>query len=293
MNGARQAVAHRWSVIGDTRTELGEGPLWSPRRGSLFWVDILGHTLHEWTPGGSEIRRYPMPDLIAWIIECESEGRFIIGLGSGFAELQLQPRQLRPLICPEPTRAPMRVNDAKASARGSIFAGTMALAADAPIGSLYRLDPRGELCVVDTGYTIPNGPAFSSNGRLLYHTDSARGLIFRFPLHDDGSLGARSVFLEFSAAWGKPDGMTVDAEDNLWVAHWGGSCVSRFSPAGKRIDTVGLPTPQITSCAFGGPELNRLLVTSAAIGRSEDPLAGALFEIEVGVHGLAPHRFSR
>ena len=162
-----------------------------------------------------------------------------------------------------------------------------------PIGSLYRLDPDGTIALLDSGYTIPNGPAFSNDGRLLYHSDSARGLIFRSPVNDDGTLGPCSVFLDFPPAWGKPDGMTVDVEDHLWVAQWGASCVSRFAPTGDRVETVLLPTPQVSSCTFGGAELDRLFVTSAAVGRHEDPLAGALFEVSVGIHGSAPHTFDR
>ena len=283
----------RWSVVRGVRTELGEGPLWSPGRGSLFWVDILTHAVLEWTPGSSKITHYPMPDLVAWIIECRSGNRFIVGLGNGIAEIQLQSQEIKPLLHLEGIGTPTRVNDAKANVLGSIFAGTMAIAADAPIGNFYRLDPTGETVLLDTGYTIPNGPAFSNDGRLLYHTDSARGVIFRFPVDDDGNLGPRSVFLEFPGSWGKPDGMTIDAEDHLWVAQWGCSCVSRISPSGKRVAAVMLPTPQITSCAFGGTELNRLFVTSAAVGRPEDPYAGALFELDVGVHGSPPFRFGR
>lgn len=282
-----------WSVVHGPRTELGEGPLWSPRRRSLFWVDILKHSIHEWTPGESEVRNYLMPDFVAWIIECRSDNRFMIGLGNRIAELQLQPQQVKPLLVLEGEGAPTRLNDAKADVHGSIFAGTMAIAADAPIGNLYRLDPGGEAVLLDTGYTIPNGPAFSNDGRFLYHTDSARALIFRFPVNDDGSLGPRTVFLQFPESWGKPDGMTTDAEDHLWVAQWGGACVSRFSPSGVRTNTVMLPTPQITSCVFGGTELNRLFVTSAAVGRPGDSLAGALFELDVGVRGPAPCRFGR
>jgi sugar lactone lactonase YvrE len=231
--------------------------------------------------------------MVGWIIECRSNGRFVIGLRAAFAELELQPWAIKPLGTPEPTRTSTRLNDATADGRGRIFAGTMAIAADEPHGALYRLDPDGAMTLVDSGYTIPNGPAFSTDGRLLYHTDSTRGLIFRFPVNEDGTLGPRSVFLEFPPDWGKPDGMTVDVENHLWVAQWGASCVSRFAPTGERVDTVTLPTPQISSCAFGGVDLDRLFVTSAAAGRHHDPLAGALFELDVGVQGCAPCTFGR
>jgi len=289
--GGFEPSAHRWRVLSDTRAELGEGPLWSSRRGSLFWVDVLQAHLYEWSPGQEETRRYQLGDLVGWIIECRSDDRFIVGLRTGFAELRLNPLQVTPLVSPDPAAKRTRMNDARADARGRIFAGTMAVAADQPIGNFYRLDPDGTLTLLDSGYTVPNGPAFSREGRILYHTDSAKGLIYRFPVRDDGALGQRSVFLEFPADWGKPDGMTVDADDHLWVAHWGGSCVSRFAPTGARVETLALPTPQITSCTFGGADLERLFVTSAAVGRPEDPLAGALFEVEVAVRGVPAQTF--
>jgi xylono-1,5-lactonase len=285
-------LADRWTVVDDTRTQLGEGPLWSPRRNALFWVDILRHTIHE-RGAQSPTRHHVLPDLVTWIIECRSEGQFIVGLGAGFAALRLDPLRVTPLRTPDPSRGGLRMNDAQADARGRIYAGTMAVAADEPVGNLYRLDPDGDLTLVDSGYTIPNGPALSHDGRLLYHTDSARGLIFRFAVGDDGSLGAGSVFLEFPPEWGKPDGMTIDVEDHLWVAHWGTSCVSRFAPDGRRSVTVALPTAQITSCTFGGESLDRLYVTSAAVGRPQDTLAGALFEVDVGMQGPVPHTFDR
>lgn len=285
-------IENAWRVIGDTRAELGEGPLWSPRRQSLFWVDILRNTVHEWCSGKGDSRHYRLPEMVGWIIECRSDDQFIVGMQTGFAQVRLEPLRIDRLGSPS-TVENTRLNDGKADARGRVFAGTMAVTADEPVGNLYRLDPDGSIHLVDICYTIPNGPAFSRDGRLLYHTDSARGLIFRFALNDDGSLGPRSVFLEFPPEWGKPDGMTIDAEDHLWVAHWGTSCVSRIDPTGVRAATLSLPTPQITNCAFGGAELNKLFVTSAAVGRPEDPLAGALFEADVGVRGCTAHTFGR
>jgi D-xylonolactonase len=290
--GKERIIEDTWRVLGSTRTELGEGPMWSSRRESLFWVDILRNTIHECSPATSGTRHYRLPEMVGWIIECRSEDRFIVGLRTGFAQLRLDPLHIELLGSPSSVTN-TRLNDGKADARGRIFAATMAATADEPLGNLYRLDPDGSIRLVDPGYTIPNGPAFSNDGRLLYHTDSACGLIYRFPLNDDGTLGSRSVFLEFPPEWGKPDGMTIDADDHLWVAHWGTSCVSRFTPGGERTTRVLLPTPQITSCAFGGPEFDRLFVTSAAVDRHADPLAGALFEVDVDARGGAPHTFGR
>lgn len=278
------------SVISDTRCALGEAPTWSVRRQSLLWVDLPGGTIHEWSPRHAEVRHYRLPDTVSWVIECRGEDLFVAGIGARFTQLRLPAVELSVLGSPEAAPG-MRLNDAKADARGRIFAGTMPIAADRASGGLFRFDPDGVITRVDGGYTIPNGPAFSTDGGVLYHSDSARNLIFRFDVREDGSLGPRNAFLEFPSNWGMPDGMTVDAEDHLWVAHWGTGCVSRFAPSGERVEVLELPTPQITSCAFGGAALDRLFVTSAAVDRPGDPLAGALFELAPGTHGCAAHAF--
>src|SRR6266850_255460 len=158
-------------------------------------------------------------------------------------------------------------------------------------GSLYRLDPVRTVKRLDTGYLVANGPALSFDERWLFHADSGRGCVYRFPLQSDGSLGARSVFIQFEQNWGRPDGMTVDAEDHLWVAHWGGSRVSRFTPDGTLDRAIWLPVSQVTSCVFGGPRLNRMFVTSAAIDRDDEPLSGSLFEVDPDTTGVPSRDF--
>jgi sugar lactone lactonase YvrE len=284
----------QWRVIErPERDLLGEGPLWSARDNALYWVDILGKALHRLRLHDDAIQSWPLPEMIGWVIERRDNSGFIAGLRSGFAQLDLDPLSVRPFGNPEPGEPGNRLNDAKADAAGRIYAGTMPLGADQPSGALYRLDPDGAITRLDEGYIVANGPAFSRDGRVMYHTDSARGHIYKFPLHEDGSLGARTTFLEFEADWGRPDGMTVDAEDCLWVAHWGGARISRFTPAGKLERAIPLPASQISSCTFAGPNLDRLFVTSAAIECEHEPLAGALFEVTTGVRGLAPNRFGQ
>ncbi|MDX1556199.1 MAG: SMP-30/gluconolactonase/LRE family protein, partial [Xanthomonadales bacterium] len=119
-----------------------------------------------------------------------------------------------------------------------------------------------------------------------------RLLVYRFPLSDDGTPGEREIFIEFPKDWGHPDGMTVDAEDGLWIAHWGGGRVSRFTPNGKLDRAIELPASQITSCVFAGPDLDRMFVTSAAENKPDEPDAGKLFEVDPGVHGLPQSRFA-
>ena len=168
----------------------------------------------------------------------------------------------------------------------------MDAAIEADTGALYRLDPDFSLSKHDEGYRVTNGPAFTRDGRTLYHNDTAKRVVYAFPLHADGSLGERRVFIRFRDEWGHPDGMTVDAEDGLWIAHWGGGRVSRFTPEGELDRSITLPASQITSCVFGGTDLDRLFVTSAADRRDHEPHAGKLFEVEPRVRGVPQPRFA-
>jgi sugar lactone lactonase YvrE len=200
---------------------------------------------------------------------------------------------LRPIVNPHPDIADNRLNDAKADARGRIWAGSMPFGADRPSGALYRLDADRSLHRMDDGYHVANGPTFSLDQRWLYHTDTVRSLVYRFALHDDGSLGPRETFISFEPEWGRPDGMTTDADGHLWIAHWNGARVSRFTPDGRLEHSIPLPASQITNVCFSGPALDRMFVTCAADGKQQEAAAGSLFEIlGHGVCGLPPGQFA-
>jgi len=274
------------------RCRLGEGPLWSARQQSLFWVDILGRTVFRLRLADGSVSSWPMPEMIGWIIEREHAGGFVAGFQSGFAYLELEPLSITPIANPEPGRAGQRMNDAKADRHGRIWAGTMPVTADRPSGALYRLDPGATITQWDSGYIVTNGPAFSPDGRHFYHNDSGRGLVYRFDLDAAGNPRERRVFLQFGTGDGKPDGMTVDAQGGLWIAFWGGARLSRFTADARLDRSIALPASQVSSCAFAGDALDRLFVTTAADGVEDEPLAGALFEVDPGVAGLPPHRFA-
>jgi xylono-1,5-lactonase len=282
-----------WRVVsGNVRCELGEGPLWSARDNAVYWVDILRPALHRLSLADDVVQSWPMPERIGWAIERRERSGFIVGLQSGFAQLQLDPFEIRRIADPEPHYPDNRMNDAKADRLGRIWAGTMDVEIRRVTGSLYRLDPDLSVRQMDTGYLVTNGPAFSPAYDCMYHTDSGPGVVYRFELTSAGELANKTKFIEFPADWGKPDGMTVDAAGCLWIAHWGGSRVSRFTPEGQLDRDVRLPASQVTSCVFAGKNLDRMFITSAAQGRSGEPLAGALFEIDPGVRGLAPNQFA-
>lgn len=275
----------------DERDLLGEGPLWSSRDNALYWVDILAPALHRLSLTDGSSSSWRMPELLGWVIERANDPGFIAGFQSGFAELTLDPLQIRRIADPEPHLPNNRLNDAKADSSGRIWAGSMSVDGDVPSGGLYRFDANRSVTAMDSGYVIANGPAFSPAHDYIYHTDSELGLVYRFVLNADGTLGERIQFLKFEAGWGKPDGMTVDVEGALWIAHWGTARVSRFTPDGKIDRVIHLPTAQLTSCAFAGKNLDRMFITSAYVDNEQDPLAGALFEVDPGIRGLPPGQF--
>ena len=275
----------------DRRDILGEGPLWSPRAQTLFWVDILGKRVNRLRLADDQVSSWELPETIGWLVERETAPGFVAGIGRRFAALTLDPLSIETIAAPEEERDGNRFNDAKADSQGQIWAGSMDFGCERPTGSFYRLDPDGTATRVDDGYTIANGPAIAPDGSFLLHTDTALRTIFRYTIHDDGTLGPRAPHIVFEKAWGNPDGMTFDAEGGLWVACWGGSCVARFDVAGRRERSIALPASQITSCAFAGDRLDRMFVTSAADGVDEEH-GGALFEVDPGCTGLAPHRFA-
>jgi D-xylonolactonase len=289
-------VAEQWRVIERAEHDmLGEGLWWSARENAVYWTDILSHAVNRYSLADGRVKRWTLPERIGWVIERRSKPGFIAGFQSGFAELELEPLAIRPIVDPEPQLPGNRLNDAKADRLGHIWAGTMDAAIEETTGSLYRLQPDHSVRRMDDGYKICNGPAFSPAQDVLYHTDTGLGTVYRFDVTPEGEIANRRVFLQFSEDMGWPDGMTVDAEGYVWIAHWGGSRVSRFSPDGKLERAIRLPASQITNVTFAGPNLDRMFVTSAADGldRSKEPLAGSLFEVDAGgVRGLPPGLFA-
>ncbi|HWM27844.1 MAG TPA: SMP-30/gluconolactonase/LRE family protein [Woeseiaceae bacterium] len=281
----------KYEVVCDIRCQLGEGPLWSARENAIYWVDILEPALHRYSLIDHGVRSWPMPEKLGWVVERRDRAGFIAGLQSGFAELTLDPFICRGIADPEPHYPDNRMNDAKVDHLGRIWAGTMDCDVGSASGSLYCLDRNFEVTKHDSGYLVTNGPAFSPACDCLYHSDTGRGVVYRFELTPDGSIRNREVFIEFPKKWGYPDGMTVDAAGGVWIAHWGGGRVSRFTPDGAVDRDVRLPASQITSCVFAGENLDRMFVTSAAVDRADEPLAGCLFEIDPGTTGLAPNLF--
>jgi xylono-1,5-lactonase len=277
------------------RAILGEGPLWSPRLDRLIFVDIRGSRLIAWSPTHGDAREWVLPEACCWLIERSDGNGFLAGLRTRIVHLGLDlitgPEILAELARPEANISGNRFNDAKADPWGRVWAGSMDDQEKEKRGWLYRIDPDGMVTRHDGPYWVANGPAISADGRTLFHTDSAAREIYAFDLSPQGELANKRVHIGFSDRDGYPDGMTIDAEGGLWIAHWDGACITRFDPRGRPERSIPLPCSRVTSCAFFGEELEMLAVTTACHQRGAEPLAGALFTLAPGVRGLPAARF--
>ena len=281
--------------VADVGAILGEGPVWVERDQALYWVDIKGRKVFRLDESGQR-EDWDTPFKICSLAPRRAAG-FVAGTERGFARVDLEAGIFEPFADPEPDLPGNRFNDGKPDRQGRFWAGTMDDSEHAASGTLYRLDHDLSWVSVDGGYRVTNGPAFSVSGERMYHNDSGRQLTYVFDLDSSGRATNRRVFAQFKEGQGYPDGMTVDAEDCLWIAFWDGWCLRRFAPDGQCLAVIGLPVQRPTSCAFGGPRLDRLYVTSASVGlsaeqRSKQPFAGGLFMLDTGYVGLADQPFA-
>jgi sugar lactone lactonase YvrE len=283
------------TCLADVKATLGEGPIWDPSSQALTFVDIKGRRAFRWREERG-LEEFSTPFRLGSLIP-RASGGFISGTDRGVAAVDLEAERFELLFDPEEDRDTNRFNDAKVDRAGRLFAGTMDDEERQASGAFYRFDKNLACTRVDDGFKVTNGPAFSPDGKVMYANDSALQVTYRYDLTPDGTPLNRREFARFGEGEGYPDGMTVDAEGCLWIAFWDGWCLRRLSPTGERLAELRVPVQRPTSCTFGGPELDRLFITSARIGLSDDdlstqPYAGGLFMTVPGVRGIADQPFA-
>jgi sugar lactone lactonase YvrE len=275
--------------------ELGEGPRWDAASATLLWVDIPGQSVHRYDPATGEDAVQPVPGVVSLALP-RRRGGVVVGLPDGLHLLDGEPSTLLAGI--EAERSDTRTNDGACDAAGRLWVGTMPLDERSPVAGLYRVDPDLSVTTILTGTTISNGLGWSPSGASFYFIDSPteRIDVFDFDLVT-GALENRRPLAAVEVEGAVPDGLNVDTEGCVWVALHGGWGLNRYSPEGELVAEVRLPVAKITSCCFGGPELGDLYVTTRREGLSdadvaEQPLAGALLRLDVGVTGLPTHAFA-
>jgi sugar lactone lactonase YvrE len=266
---------------------LGEGPVWDARDQSLYWVDIPESRVHQIAADGS-LSSWDTGQPVGTVVP-RASGGLAVAVRDGFMALDPVSGTLTTLGEVERDQPGNRMNDGACDRAGRFYAGTMALDETPEAGALYRLDPDLGVTRLLTGVGVSNGIGWSPDERLMYYIDSQ---VHRVDVFDydpaTGQIGGRRPFAAVGEGGVVPDGLTVDADGGVWVAVWGGYAVLHHDPAGKVIEAVDLPAARVSSCVFGGPDLDRLYITTAA-GPGES--AGALFVCEPGVTGQPSHPF--
>lgn len=275
----------------DAKAQLGESPVWSAREASLFWVDIDRPSLNRFDPATGVNHEMPMPAAIGSFALRRPHG-FLVALRDGIwlarADGSLDRRILEAPYDP----AHHRFNDGRCDAAGRFFVGTMNENRDAPTGALYRVDSDGRLTEVLRDMTISNGLAWSPDGRTMYHADTPTHEVRAFDYDPRTGLPSNPrTFVRFTGETDRPDGGAVDSAGNYWTAFFRGGKVLKISPAGRTLAEYPVPAMCPTMCAFGGPDLRTLYVTTARRNRPDDelarlPLSGGIFAMQVDVPGL-------
>lgn len=278
---------------------LGEGPVWDAEAQVLYWVDIYGQTFYRFSPATGELRKFEVGVQVG-VLAPRAAGGLVMATHRGFALWDEQSEALTSLADPEADHPETRFNDGAVDPAGRFWAGTMLEGSedwDSAPGNLYRLDPDYTLTRMETGIAISNGIGWSPDGKTMYFTDSPRQVIYAYDYDQaTGTIANRRPFIQTPGEASVPDGLTVDSEGCIWSARWGGWRIIRYDPQGKPERTISLPVQYPTSCTFGGPALDELYITSAAVRvsadkRSEQPLAGDVFRLKPGITGLKQPRF--
>lgn len=271
-------------LVLDVRTPIAEGPVWDFRTDTLRWVDVRLGQVHRFDPDAGEDTFFAVGRKVGAVL-LRAGGGLVLATEAGIETCQDDGagRELVAAVATEPPGG--RMNDALCDPYGRLWAGTCGAG---PGGSaLYRLDAGAALTPVVTGVTTSNGLDLSPDGRTLYYNDSPTGGIDAFDHDPDtGRISRRRRFADVDR--GRPDGLTVAADGCVWTALWDGWAVRRYTPDGRLDRTVEVPVRRVTSCAFGGPGLDTLFVTTAS-ARPEDerpqPHAGGIFALRPGTPG--------
>jgi sugar lactone lactonase YvrE len=286
-------MAHR--AGGDSRpvqlpvpvAELGEGPHWDAASAALYWVDVPAGLVHRMNEDGT-LTSWQAGQPVGAAVP-RAGGGLVLAARDGFLALDTSTGEVTPLVAVEADQPHTRMNDGSCDRAGRFYAGTMAEDESPGAGSLYRLDTDLQLTRLFDGVGISNGIGWSPDETLMYYVDS---LAYRIDVMDydpaTGELGRRRCLAALGQGDVVPDGLTVDAEGGIWVAVWGGGALQRYRPDGRLKQIIELPAAHVTSCAFGGRDLDVLYISTAA---GPGTSGGALFSCRPGVTGQESHPF--
>ncbi len=290
---------HDSKILFQMEMQLGEGAFWDSQHNILYWIDILGSRLYAHSPANGTQRNFDMGQFIGTVVTRKSGG-LVVALEHGFAFFNPDTNEITPIVDPESDQPLNRFNDGKCDPAGRFWAGTIRKnEGEDGQAALYRLDADHRAHQMLTDVTISNGIVWSSDHKTMYYIDTMTQRVDAFDYDlQTGAIANRRTAITVAPELGYPDGMSIDNNDNLWIAMWGGHQVCQFDPRkGEHQCSIHVPAKNVTSCAFGGPNLEQLYITTARVGITDQelidqPLAGSVFVAEPQAVGVPSHAFA-
>ncbi|WLD92848.1 SMP-30/gluconolactonase/LRE family protein [Alkalihalobacillus sp. AL-G] len=284
-------------LLFDTKCSLGEGPIWDHERNSFYWVDIIGKKIFKYDSTIDEVNIANFDQHVGCVSPRKSGG-LIVALQDGFFFYDWEDEVLKQINDPESHLEDNRFNDGKCDPSGRFWAGTTDSVGIDGKGALYLLDTDLRVSKMIDNVGTSNGLAWSPDHKHMYFIDTPTKQVVQYNFDlISGGIDQPKIAIQFPANVGLPDGMTIDQDGMLWIAHWGGSGISRWNPStGKQLDFISIPAINVTSCIFGGEELNELYITTARIGTTDEelnryPNAGGIFKLKTNVKGCINSSF--
>lgn len=286
------------NVAVNRRSLVGEGAIWDSRLQRLLWVDILGHLLFVYDPVTGSNHEINLMQPVGTVVP-RTKGGAVVALHYGFASIDFETERMVPIADPEADVPGNRFNDGKCDPAGRLWAGTMAFDGmrDQKQGALYCLEIDGTVTQKLSRISVSNGIVWSPDARTMYYIDTMNNDVRAFDYDfKTGAIEGERVTVRNDMD-GYFDGMTIDEEGMIWIAIFGGCAVRRYNPhTGAHLSTIELPVSQVTSCAFGGPDLDQLFITSGSLRLSaaeaaEQPMAGSLFRTVPGIRGVSAFEY--
>lgn len=278
----------------EAKHRLGEGMIWDVAQARLLWIDLLDRTLHRHDPASGKTENWQLPftGSIGAIATTEDPDLLMVAHQQGLSLIKMSDQSLTPYANPEGGRDTIIYNDMKCDRWGRLWAGTSHMPEKETRGALWCVTGRDRCTLGDAGFAVSNGPAFSPDGTVMYFNDSLGRQTLAYDINRDDPLPRnRRLLRNYAGEEGLPDGATVDAEGNIWIAHWAGARISQMTPKGEVIAVHPLPTPLVTSMCFAGPDYRTLYITTAREGMTAAelaayPLSGSIFRLETHTQGL-------
>jgi sugar lactone lactonase YvrE len=276
----------------EIKPQLGEGSFWNYKTQELYWIDILSNELHIYNPKTKTDRFLSTPSNIGTVVPIDAN-KAVVALQDGIYIIDTNSGETTLLSDVERDIPSNRFNDGKCDPSGRFWVGSMAYDQAPKAANLYMIDGTGEATLKLDSMTISNGIVWTKDKSTMYYIDTPTSEIKAFDYDDaSGAISNMRVAIKVSDTLGFPDGMAIDEHDQLWVGMWNGNAVVCFDPkTGGVVSKIEVPAHNVTSCAFGGKDLDTLFITSASIDMTDDekakyPLAGSLFKAVPGVKGV-------